>query len=98
MSGIQAVSSNGNKSYARIKNTGYTALAGLGVTTVIAFSNNKSIKKFHKPFGILTAAPSLLHLGVILHSKSEWKKKAAINGDEFLKTQQNEGVLDNEAS
>jgi len=92
MSGIQPVKLSENKSYSKITSTGYTALAGLGVTTALTFAKNKSVKKFHKPFGLITVALSLMHLGAIMHTKAEWKKKAAEVVPDSAAAQESEGA------
>lgn len=56
------------------KNTGYAATAGLVLTTVTAFSKNKTIRKSHKFLGGLTAFLTLLHIGVIEYLHFKYKK------------------------
>jgi hypothetical protein len=74
MTGVQGVNAAQNKPLLRGSNTGYMALAGMGLTTAAGICKNKTAGKYHKPLGYITAALTLLHLGVILHNRNEWKK------------------------
>ena len=75
MSGIQPIDSTNKKPLLRADNTGYAALIGMGLTSASIMIKNKSIRKYHKHLGIITAALTLLHLGVILKHKRDWKNK-----------------------
>ena len=45
--------------------TGYSAVSALGLTMLSRYSKNKSFQKTHKPFALLTAGLTLLHVGLI---------------------------------
>ena len=77
MSGITGINFTNNKHILRADNTGYAALAGIGLTTASAIIKSKSINKMHKPLAFISAGLTLLHLGVIIHNRNEWKKKLA---------------------
>ena len=56
------------------KNTGYAAVGAMLVTTVRAFTNQKSITKSHKTWGFITAGLTLLHIGVVEYLHYKYKK------------------------
>jgi hypothetical protein len=72
---VEKINSISNKPFLRTDNTGYAALAGIGLTIASAAAKNKSVKKLHKPLAFISAGAALLHLGIILHNRHEWKKK-----------------------
>ena len=51
--------------YVTPKTTGYASAAGLGLAVLSGLSKNKAIRKTHKPFSYITAALTLLHIGLI---------------------------------
>ena len=56
------------------RNTGYVATGALLITTMRAFSKNKTITKTHKTFGYITAALTLLHIGIVEYLHHKYKK------------------------
>lgn len=76
MTSVQKISVNETKSkpFLTPKNTGYTATALLGVTTLRAFSKKKGIIKSHKILGAMTAVATLLHIGLIEYYHHKYKK------------------------
>jgi hypothetical protein len=91
MSGIQSVHPSQTKPLLRGTNTGYMALTGMGLTVAAGVCKNKTVKKCHKPLGYITAGLTLLHLGIVLHHKNEWKKKLA-ESEKENGTEKSEGV------
>ena len=75
MPGVDSLSLTNKKPMLRTENTGYMALAGLGLTTASAIIKNKSVRKYHKPFALITAGLTLLHFGIVVHNRIEWQKK-----------------------
>ena len=75
LSGIRPINSTNKKPFLRSDNTGYAALTGLCLTTASAMTKNKSVRKCHKPLGIITAGLTILHLGTILYNRYQWQKK-----------------------
>ena len=75
---IQKINSSTQKPLLRADNTGYAALGGFVLTGATAVVKNKSIRKLHKPLAYIAAILSFLHLGVILYTRSEWKKKTSM--------------------
>ena len=56
------------------KNTGYAATIGIISTAASAYSKNKDIRKFHKFLGFITAALTLLHIGIVKYLHHKYKK------------------------
>ena len=56
------------------KTTGYLAAGAMIVTTARAFTAAKPIKKSHKILGLITAALTLLHIGVVEYLHHKYKK------------------------
>ena len=63
------------QAYINPKTTGYTAIAGLGLTAASAYGKNKYIKKAHKPFAFITALAAIVHVGQIEYYKHKFKTK-----------------------
>lgn len=63
-----------NKPFLTPKNTGYAAAGALALTTIRAISNKKAVTKSHKFLGGITAALTLLHIGVVEYLHSKCKK------------------------
>ena len=74
MSSVQKINQTHTKYVLTPKNTGYLATGALLITTARAFSKNKSITKSHKIFGYITAALTLLHIGVVEYLHHKYKK------------------------
>ena len=53
------------QSFITPKTTGYAAAASLVVAVASGAIKNKNIKKVHKPFAWITAALTILHIGLI---------------------------------
>ena len=70
---INTIQTSTNKRILNPKNTGYAALSGMFLTTVSAMVNSKQIRKSHKPLAFITAALTLLHLGITLKHHNEKK-------------------------
>ena len=56
------------------KNTGYAAAGAILLSTTRAFSKSKPITKTHKFLGYLSAALTLLHIGVVEYLHYKYKK------------------------
>jgi cytochrome b561 len=57
------------------KTTGYASCAGLFCTAITGISNNKCIRKAHKPLAYITGFLTLLHLGLVEYMHYYWKHK-----------------------
>ena len=55
------------------KTTGYAATVSLGLATVSGISKNKTFRKAHKPLAYVTAALTVLHLGLIEYYHHKFK-------------------------
>ena len=62
-------------SYITPKTTGYAAAAGLGFASLSGLTKNKSLKKMHKPFAIISSALTLFHIGLIEYYHYKYKSK-----------------------
>ena len=56
------------------KTTGYSATLGLGLAIASGISKNKSFRKAHKPLAYISAALSLLHIGLIEYYHHKYRK------------------------
>ena len=56
------------------KSTGYAATVGLGLSVWSGVSRNKSFRKTHKLLAYITAALTLLHIGLIEYYHHKYKK------------------------
>ncbi len=74
MATVQKINQTQNKPFLTPKNTGYAAAGALIVTTARAFTSKKPIAKSHKIFGYITAALTLLHIGVVEYLHHKYKK------------------------
>lgn len=55
------------------RNTGYAALAGMCLTTASAMIKSPKVRKYHKPLAFVTAALTLIHLGMAEYHRMQWK-------------------------
>ena len=74
MTSVQKINQTQNKPFLTPKNTGYAAAGALFVTTARAFTNKKAIAKSHQFWGGITAALTLLHIGVVEYLHHKYKK------------------------
>ena len=74
MTNIRKVDSVQSKPLLTPKNTGYAAAAGVILTTARAFNKSKPIRKYHKIVGYVTAALTVLHIGLIEYYHHKYKK------------------------
>ena len=74
MTSVQKVDQVYKKPFLNPKNTGYAAAGAMIVTTARAFMSSKSVKKSHKTWGFITAALTLLHIGVVEYLHHKYKK------------------------
>ena len=74
MSSVQKINQTNNKPFLTPKNTGYVAAGAMLITSVRAFTAKKPIVKSHKIMGIITAALTLLHVGVVEYLHLKYKK------------------------
>lgn len=56
------------------KTTGYAATVSLGLATASGISKNKTFRKAHKPLAYVTAALTLLHIGLIEYYHYKFRK------------------------
>ena len=74
MSKIQKIDNTNKKPLLNPKNTGYMAAGALLITTIRGFSKAKPITKSHKILGYISAALTLLHIGVVEYLHHKYKK------------------------
>ena len=74
MSSVQKINQTQKRPFLTPKNTGYAAAAAMLVTSTRAFTAKKPIAKSHKIMGVITAALTLLHLGVVEYLHCKYKK------------------------
>lgn len=53
------------------KSTGYVAAAGMGLTALSAMTKDKTIRKSHKIFALISLAAMLAHIYLV----SSWRRK-----------------------
>ena len=68
------VNSIKNNSYITPKTTGYAATVSMGLALWSGVSKNKTFKKQHKSLAYLSAAFTILHIGLIEYYKYKYKK------------------------
>ena len=61
--------------YVTPKKTGYTALAGFGLTVLAAYSGNKAVRRAHKPLALFSVLVSLIHVLQIEYNHRKWMNK-----------------------
>ena len=61
------------QSYITPKTTGYSAVTAMGITALSGISKNKSIKKLHKPFAVVSIGFTALHVGLIEYYHYKYK-------------------------
>lgn len=75
MSKVQKINNNNyKKPILNPKNTGYACAGALLIATTRAFSKSKTVVKFHKFWGYLATALTLLHIGVVEYLHYKYKK------------------------
>ena len=57
------------------KTTGYAATTSLGLAVLSGASKNKKFRNTHKPFAILTAILTALHIGLIEYYHHKYRSK-----------------------
>ncbi len=57
------------------KTTGYCAAGSLGFAVLSGVSKNKTFKKLHKPFALVSTFFTLLHIGLIEYYHHKFKNK-----------------------
>ena len=61
------------KTYITPKSTGWASAIALGCTAISGFSKNKSIRKLHKPFAVLTGIFTISHIAILEYYKNNFK-------------------------